>query len=238
MRLVFAGTPEFAAVALQRLLQAGFDVPLVLTQPDRPAGRGLKLQPSPVKLLALDHGLQVAQPLSLRLDGKHPQDAAAAKWLLEDLKPDALVVAAYGLILPSLLIICLLELYPIAYSMWLTTQDVQLDVRGLDAVFVGADNWRHMLRDRALPEIAVTTMHFTGLVVVATLLLGLGIALLLNQEFRGQRFCRLMLLVPWAIPTVVSARIGFGVTSPVSRSFEYSTRRTTIFVPSSTSPLS
>ena len=101
MRLVFAGTPEFAAVALQRLLQAGFDVPLVLTQPDRPAGRGLKLQPSPVKLLALDHGLQVAQPLSLRLDGKHPQDAAAAKWLLEDLKPDALVVAAYGLILPQ-----------------------------------------------------------------------------------------------------------------------------------------
>jgi ABC-type sugar transport system permease subunit len=131
---------------------------------------------------------------------------------------------AYGLVLPSLLIICLLELYPIAYSMWLTTQDVQLDVRGLDAVFVGADNWRHMLRDRALPEIAVTTMHFTGLVVVATLLLGLGIALLLNQEFRGQRFCRLMLLVPWAIPTVVSGRMwglalnaGFGILNTTLR---------------------
>jgi ABC-type sugar transport system permease subunit len=131
---------------------------------------------------------------------------------------------AYGLILPSLLIICLLELYPIAYSVWLTTQDVQLDVRGLDAVFVGADNWRHMLRDRALPEIVVTTVHFTGLVVVVTLLLGLGIALLLNQEFRGQRFCRLMLLVPWAIPTVVSGRMwglamnaGFGIVNTLLR---------------------
>ena len=101
---------------------------------------------------------------------------------------------------------------------------MQLDVRGLDAVFVGADNWRHMLRDRALPEIVVTTVHFTGLVVVVTLLLGLGIALLLNQEFRGQRFCRLMLLVPWAIPTVVSGRMwglamnaGFGIVNTLLR---------------------
>lgn len=101
MKLVFAGTPEFAAVALQRLLQAGFEVPLVLTQPDRPAGRGLKLQPSPVKLLALDHGIQVAQPHSLRLDGKYPDEAAATKWLLEDIGADAMVVAAYGLILPQ-----------------------------------------------------------------------------------------------------------------------------------------
>ena len=131
---------------------------------------------------------------------------------------------AYGLILPSLLIICLLELYPIAYSVWLTTQDVQLDVRGLDALYVGADNWRHMLRDRALSEIVSTTVHFTGLVVVATLVLGLGIALLLNQDFRGQRFCRLMLLVPWAIPTVVSGRMwglalnaGFGVVNTLLR---------------------
>ena len=100
MKLVFAGTPEFASIALQRLLQAGFDVPLVLTQPDRPAGRGLRLQPSPVKLLALDHGIQVAQPRSLRLDGKYPEDAAATKWLLEDIRPDAMIVAAYGLILP------------------------------------------------------------------------------------------------------------------------------------------
>jgi ABC-type sugar transport system permease subunit len=131
---------------------------------------------------------------------------------------------AYGLVLPSLLIICLLELYPIAYSVWLTTQDVQLDVRGVDAVYVGADNWRQMLRDRAVPEITVTTAHFTALVVVATLALGLAIALLLNQEFHGQRFCRLMLLVPWAIPTVVSGRMwglalnaGFGIVNTLLR---------------------
>jgi methionyl-tRNA formyltransferase len=101
MKIAFAGTPEFAAVALQRLLEAGHDVPLVLTQPDRPAGRGMKLQASAVKLLALDHGLQVAQPRSLRLDGKYPEDAQAAQWLLRDAGLDAMVVAAYGLILPQ-----------------------------------------------------------------------------------------------------------------------------------------
>ena len=71
MRVAFAGTPEFARAALQQLLQAGYRPPLVLTQPDRPAGRGLKLQASPVKQLALAHGLPVAQPRSLRLDGKY-----------------------------------------------------------------------------------------------------------------------------------------------------------------------
>ena len=101
MKIAFAGTPEFAAVALQRLLEAGHDVPLVLTQPDRPAGRGMKLQASAVKLLALDHGLQVAQPRSLRLDGKYPEDAQATQWLLRDAGLDAMVVAAYGLILPQ-----------------------------------------------------------------------------------------------------------------------------------------
>ena len=101
MRLVFAGTPEFARVALAQLLQAGHEVPLVLTQPDRPAGRGMKLQASPVKQCALQHGIAVAQPLSLRLDGKHPADAAAARTALEAARPDAMVVAAYGLILPQ-----------------------------------------------------------------------------------------------------------------------------------------
>jgi methionyl-tRNA formyltransferase len=76
MNIVFAGTPEFARVALERLLAAGLRVPLVLTQPDRPAGRGMKLQASPVKQLALEHGIAVAQPRSLRLDGKYPDDAA------------------------------------------------------------------------------------------------------------------------------------------------------------------
>jgi methionyl-tRNA formyltransferase len=101
LRVAFAGTPEFAAQALRRLLGAGFDVPLVLTQPDRPAGRGLKLQASPVKQLAQAQGLAVAQPRSLRLDGKFPDDAIAARASLDAACPDVMVVAAYGLLLPS-----------------------------------------------------------------------------------------------------------------------------------------
>ena len=101
MRVIFAGTPDFARVALERLLAAGFTVPLVLTQPDRPAGRGMKLQASPVKQCALEHGIAVAQPLSLRLDGKHPQDAAAAQAAIAAARADVMVVAAYGLILPQ-----------------------------------------------------------------------------------------------------------------------------------------
>jgi methionyl-tRNA formyltransferase len=101
MRVAFAGTPEFARVALERLHAAGFTVPLVLTQPDRPAGRGMKLQPSPVKQFAQEHGVPVAQPRSLRLDGKYPGEAAAAREALQAARPDVLVVAAYGLILPQ-----------------------------------------------------------------------------------------------------------------------------------------
>lgn len=101
MRVVFAGTPEFAAVALRALLAAGHTVPLVLTQPDRPAGRGLKLQPSAVKQVALAHGLKVAQPLGLRLDGRWPDEAQAAKEALLQAQAEVMVVAAYGLILPA-----------------------------------------------------------------------------------------------------------------------------------------
>ncbi|TXH39830.1 MAG: methionyl-tRNA formyltransferase, partial [Burkholderiaceae bacterium] len=101
MRVVFAGTPEFARVALERLHAAGFAVPLVLTQPDRPAGRGMKLQASPVKQFALAQGIEVAQPRSLRLDGKFPDDAATARQALLAARPDVMVVAAYGLILPQ-----------------------------------------------------------------------------------------------------------------------------------------
>jgi methionyl-tRNA formyltransferase len=101
VRLGFAGTPEFARVALAAILQGGHQVPLVLTQPDRPAGRGLKLQPSAVKQLALDHALPIAQPRSLRLEGKFPEDAAAAQSALIAADLDVLVVAAYGLILPQ-----------------------------------------------------------------------------------------------------------------------------------------
>jgi methionyl-tRNA formyltransferase len=100
MRIAFAGTPEFAASALRALIAAGHEVSLVLTQPDRPAGRGMKLQASPVKELALAHGLTLAQPRSLRLDGKFPEEAAAAKAALDAAAAEVMVVAAYGLILP------------------------------------------------------------------------------------------------------------------------------------------
>ncbi len=101
LRVAFAGTPDFAAAALDAILAAGFTVPLVLTQPDRPAGRGMKLQPSAVKQRALAHGVPVAQPRSLRRDGKYPDDAAEAAGQLAAAAADVLVVAAYGLILPA-----------------------------------------------------------------------------------------------------------------------------------------
>jgi methionyl-tRNA formyltransferase len=103
MKVVFAGTPEFAAVALRAIHEAGFTVPLVLTQPDRPAGRGMQLQASSVKQYALAHGMPVAQPLSLRTDSKDPEraeQARAAHAQLLALDYDVMVVAAYGLILP------------------------------------------------------------------------------------------------------------------------------------------
>jgi len=103
MRVIFAGTPEFAAVALQALHEAGFEIPLVLTQPDRPAGRGMHLQPSAVKQYALEHGMEVLQPLSLRMDSPDPvraEQARAAHARLLATPYDVMVVAAYGLILP------------------------------------------------------------------------------------------------------------------------------------------
>ena len=101
LRVAFAGTPEFARVALQALAEAGFDLVLVLSQPDRPAGRGMKLQASPVKQFALEHGWPLAQPRSLRLDGMFADDARAAQQALAAAAADVLVVAAYGLILPA-----------------------------------------------------------------------------------------------------------------------------------------
>jgi methionyl-tRNA formyltransferase len=101
LRIGFAGTPEFSAQALQAILAAGFKVPLVLTQPDRPSGRGLKLTPSAVKQCALEHKIAVAQPRSLRLDGKYPDEARSAQAVLDLAQLDVLVVAAYGLILPK-----------------------------------------------------------------------------------------------------------------------------------------
>ena len=99
MRIIFAGTPDFAAVALQALADAGHEIPLVLTQPDRPSGRGMKLTPSPVKVLAQKLGIEVATPFTLSLK-KDPDGAAAMHARLKSLNADLLVVAAYGLILP------------------------------------------------------------------------------------------------------------------------------------------
>jgi len=101
LRIIFAGTPEFARIALEKLHAAGHAIALVLTQPDRPAGRGMMLQASAVKQFALAHDIPVAQPRSLRLDGKYPDDAAVAAQVIADANADLMVVAAYGLILPQ-----------------------------------------------------------------------------------------------------------------------------------------
>ena len=93
LRIIFAGTPDFAARHLDALLSSGHQVVGVFTQPDRPAGRGKKLMPSPVKVLAEEHGLPVFQPASLR-----PQEN---QQLVADLNTDVMVVVAYGLILPK-----------------------------------------------------------------------------------------------------------------------------------------
>ncbi|WP_043421637.1 methionyl-tRNA formyltransferase [Cupriavidus basilensis] len=102
LRVAFAGTPEFARVALEAIHAAGFPVVAVFSQPDRPAGRGLQLQASPVKQYALEQGLgPVLQPRSLRRNGKYPEEAGAAVDALAQIAPDVMVVAAYGLILPA-----------------------------------------------------------------------------------------------------------------------------------------
>ena len=92
-KVIFAGTPDFAADALRAIAEAGFDIPLVLTQPDRPKGRGMKLQASPVKETALELGFQVAQPESLKSE--------SAQEMLRAVEADIMVVAAYGLLLPQ-----------------------------------------------------------------------------------------------------------------------------------------
>lgn len=101
LKIVFAGTPEFAAEALRAIIEAGHEIVLVMTQPDRPAGRGLKLQPSAVKVVALENQLHLIQPVSLRIDGKYSDEASQAKARLEQTEFDVMVVAAYGLILPQ-----------------------------------------------------------------------------------------------------------------------------------------
>jgi methionyl-tRNA formyltransferase len=94
MRLVFCGTPEFAVPPLQALLDAGHQIPLVLTQPDRPAGRKHEIHPTPVKQLATQRGLPVLQPERLK---NNPE----LRVLLEEISPDAIIVVAYGRIIPQ-----------------------------------------------------------------------------------------------------------------------------------------
>lgn len=93
MKIIFAGTPDFAAEGLKALIAAGHEIVLVLTQPDRPAGRGMKLTPSAVKVVAEEHGVSVWQPEKLRIPEQQAPIAAA--------QADVMVVAAYGIILPQ-----------------------------------------------------------------------------------------------------------------------------------------
>ncbi|GJL72096.1 MAG: methionyl-tRNA formyltransferase [Nitrosomonas sp.] len=93
MKIIFAGTPAFAATALEALFAADHEIALVLTQPDRPAGRGMKTVASPVKLLAMTHGVALLQPLTLKSEALHAQ--------LMEYNADVMIVAAYGLILPA-----------------------------------------------------------------------------------------------------------------------------------------
>jgi len=104
MKIVFAGTPEFAAQAMRAIYDAGHEIVLALTQPDRRAGRGMHLQASPVKEFALQKNIPVLQPETLRLTSADPQkraQAAAANERLSSIDFDAMVVVAYGLILPQ-----------------------------------------------------------------------------------------------------------------------------------------
>lgn len=104
LRIVFAGTPTFACQALEAIYMAGFEIPLVLSQPDRPAGRGMQLVSSPVAQFARTHALPLLQPPSLRRDGAYSAQANAAIDALQATPHDVMVVAAYGLILPQVVL--------------------------------------------------------------------------------------------------------------------------------------
>ena len=96
MNIIFAGTPEFAVPALKALIEAGFKISMVLTQPDRPAGRGMQLKASPVKQLALQHNLNIYQPESLK--------PAEVQVHIANINADVMIVAAYGLIIPTVVL--------------------------------------------------------------------------------------------------------------------------------------
>jgi len=97
MKLAFCGTPQFAVPCLRALLDASYDVPLVVSQPDRPSGRGMQVTPTPVKQLALERGITVTQPEKIK-------NNAEFRAQLESIKPDAIIVVAYGRIIPKWMI--------------------------------------------------------------------------------------------------------------------------------------
>ncbi len=101
LKVVFAGTPEFARVALEAIVHAGHEVVMVMTQPDRPAGRGMQLHASPVKQFAVEKNIPVMQPTSLKVSGSYGAEAQETLSRLQALDFDVMVVAAYGLILPQ-----------------------------------------------------------------------------------------------------------------------------------------
>ncbi|HHX57855.1 MAG TPA: methionyl-tRNA formyltransferase, partial [Clostridiales bacterium] len=100
MNIVFMGTPDFAVPCLKALIESDENVVGVFTQPDKPKGRGYKLQPTPVKVVALEQGIDVYQPTSLRKG----EDAGEAFEVLQKLNPDLIIVVAYGQILPKQII--------------------------------------------------------------------------------------------------------------------------------------
>ncbi len=101
IRLVFAGSTEFARIVLESIISTGYEVLLVLSAPDRPAGRSLRLIPNPVKKLALNKGISVYQPRCLSFNNDIHRDAYELKFQLDQILPDIIIVAAYGLILPK-----------------------------------------------------------------------------------------------------------------------------------------
>jgi multiple sugar transport system permease protein len=128
------------------------------------------------------------------------------------------ILFALLLLAPCLCLILALESFPIIFSLFLTFQSVQVGMKGLSLQFAGLSNWQHMLTDQALIPILIRTLYFTGLDVGLSFLIGLCVALVLNEEFRGKRFVQVALIVPWAIPVVVSGRMfglifsaGFGI---------------------------
>lgn len=130
LRIIFAGTPEFAATALQNILQSTHEVIAVYTQPDRPAGRGLKLTPSPVKVLAEKHQLPIYQPATL----KDP----AEQTRISDLRADVMVVAAYGLILPASVLsmtpLGCINIHPSLLPRWRGAAPIQRTIHAGDTV--------------------------------------------------------------------------------------------------------